>query len=158
MTDNIFENAEIRTKNLFCEFTSDERASKGDQLADKRIRMDELKDEAAALNKEKGDLDKEILSISKLLKHGGEERFVKCLVAYNYPEDGSKTIKRSDTGEEWIETMVDADYKLFSEKEHEEQVPENEIFSEDESDQQSSDWDKSLAEEEVSSSQNEEKE
>jgi len=119
MSEVNFSNAEVRTRSLFCEFTSEERASKGDLLADKRIRMDELKDEVAALNKEKGDLDKEILSISKLLKHGGEDRFVKCLIAYNYPNDGDKTIKRTDTGEEWVETMSDGDYKLFNEDEHE---------------------------------------
>lgn len=112
--------SKIRTINLFCQFTAEERADKGELLADKRIRIDQLKEEAAKLNKEKGDLDKELLSISKQLKEGGENRFVKCGVIYDHPEEGMKTVRRFDTGEEWAESMSDDDMTLFRDADEEE--------------------------------------
>jgi len=115
MSELNFEDAKQRTLNLLCKFTDAERAEKGEILADKRIRMDEIKEEVSELNKEKSDLDKELLQISRQLKHGGEKRFVKCLVHFNHPKDSEKTIRRTDTSEEWTEEMTDSDYSLLSE-------------------------------------------
>ena len=121
--EEIKEGGKQRTLNLFCKFTAEERAEKGEMLADKRIEMEDKKSKRSELNNEINNLDKEVVSMSRELKQGGNEKFVKCFVYYNTPKDGQKTIIRTDTNEEWKEDMTDNDYNLLSELDEEPEPP-----------------------------------
>lgn len=52
--------------------------------------------------------------LSVKVADGFEYRDVACEVEYNKPQQGQKTLTRTDTGEQLTESMTDEDWTLFN--------------------------------------------
>lgn len=90
---------------LECKLTEAELAEIAERFSEKKLRALAIKDQVSALNKEKKDLEEEIEQMAKQVNTGTGEKIIKCLVVYDFPTQGMKKIKRTDTGEEWEERM-----------------------------------------------------
>lgn len=113
-------NIVVKKLKLFTNFTESERSDLAGKLAEMNISISELEAEKKAISSRIGDEIKEIeanaSTLSKKVHDNGEEREIKCTIAYNFPELGKKSVTREDTGETWIEAMNDEDYSLFREE------------------------------------------
>lgn len=91
------------TKLLNCKFTDEEMRQFGVTLAQEAQRKERLEDaKKQSASQFKADIDAvdaQIRSLSQKLARGSEDRYVDCDVYYNSPEEGKKTIVRTDTGE-----------------------------------------------------------
>ena len=91
------------TKLLECKLTPEELQRYGMQLAHQNQELARLEDrKKRAMSQLKSEIDAaqaEINCIAQTLARGYEEREVECEILYNTPEDGIKTIRRTDTGE-----------------------------------------------------------
>lgn len=125
------ENFVHRQINLFTNFTESERSELAGKLADMNIKISELEAEKKAISSRIGEQIKEVeaeaSALSKKVKDNGEERLVKCMIKYNNPSEGRKTITRLDNNETWIEDMTDPDYEIF--REHPEAAENNGIYA-----------------------------
>jgi phosphopantetheine adenylyltransferase len=94
------------------QFTSAELRTLGDQLARETQQAIEIREERATVVAEfaaqlKGS-EKRIAGLANKLNAGYEMREMECIVLYDKPERGMKTIVRVDTGEE-VRTAVMTD-------------------------------------------------
>jgi len=125
-------------KRLFCNYTEHEKAEKAERLSSLRLRMEQLEAKRKSMMDDyKAQIDEsdaEILSLSRLVDDGGEERLVPCVIEYNVPKSGLKTITRRDIDDSWTEEMEEGDYNLFPQTEEHETLalPEAEVVEEDE--------------------------
>ena len=100
---------QIRHIKLHHSFSESELNDICSKLADFNLdieRFEQEKKESAKSYKEKIDfLQLQAIELSHQYKNGGEEKLTECEVIFDYPADGLKTVKRTDTGEEWVEEM-----------------------------------------------------
>ena len=94
----------MKTKKLLnCKFTDEEMRQFGITLAQEAQRKERLEDaKKQSASQFKADIDAvdaQIRSLSQKLARGSEDRYVDCDVFFNSPEEGKKTIVRTDTGE-----------------------------------------------------------
>lgn len=94
----------MKTKKLLnCKFTDEEMRQFGITLAQEAQRKERLEDakkqSASQFKADIDAMDAQIRSLSQKLARGSEDRYVDCDVFYNSPEEGKKTIVRTDTGE-----------------------------------------------------------
>jgi len=91
------------TKILNCVFTTEELKEIGVKLALENQRKERLEDQKkqsqSQFKSEIDAADAKIKSLAQKLARGSEDREIECDVLFNTPEEGKKTIKRSDTGE-----------------------------------------------------------
>lgn len=98
-------------KDLFLkyEFGQEELLGISRELARENADRDALENQKKAVTSElKSKIDlatAHIGSLSLLINNGYEMRNVKCVVDYNNPKEGLKSVQRTDTGETWIEKM-----------------------------------------------------
>ena len=91
------------TRILNCAFTTEELKEIGVKLALENQRKERLEDEKKqSMSQYKSEIDAadaKIKSLAQKLARGSEDREVECDILFNTPEEGKKTVKRSDTGE-----------------------------------------------------------
>lgn len=88
------------------------------KLANKTQELSSLEDEKSSIAsqyKSKMDsLKSELGSLSNKVSSGYEMRKVDCTIRYHYPEQGKKTVTRTDTDEEFVEKMTNEEWNLFN--------------------------------------------
>ena len=91
------------------------------KLAQKNQELDNIADEKKSVvsqYKSKEDLAKmEVSLLSGKVASGYEMRKVECEVKYHFPEQGKKTIIRSDNGQHIVEKMSSEEWNLFNQTE-----------------------------------------
>jgi hypothetical protein len=89
----------MRTKNILkmlpVVFTKDELLEMAKQSMEKTLIIDEIENSKSKLS----GLYDDVISISKKMKQGFEERSIPCEVKFNTPHNGKKSTIRTDTGE-----------------------------------------------------------
>jgi len=117
----------IKIHHSFSESELNEICSK---LADFNLdieKFEQEKKDSAKSYKDKIDfLQIQAIELSKKYKNGGEEKLTECEVIFDCPNEGLKTVKRTDTGEEWVEEMSandEPDLFTYSNK----QLPESQL-------------------------------
>lgn len=95
-------------------FTRDEIRELGEQLArraqDVYTSRTDLANVSAALKAQIKAAESELESLARRINNGYEMRDMECVVEFNAPRKGVKTIVRSDNGETMaVETMTPAD-------------------------------------------------
>lgn len=95
---------------LKCLFTEEEKTQMAKEMAQKTLEKDTIQQtmkETQAQFKAKIEACETIIKRNATyIKDGYEYRSVDCVVDYNTPERGKKTITRTDTGETFIEDMT----------------------------------------------------
>lgn len=95
---------------LKCLFTEEEKTQMAKEMAQKTLEKDTIQQtmkETQAQFKAKIEACETIIKRNATyIKDGYEYRSVDCVVDYNTPERGKKTIIRTDTGETFIEDMT----------------------------------------------------
>ena len=95
---------------LKCLFTEEEKTQMAREMAQKTLEKDTIQQtmkETLAQFKAKIEACETITKRNATyIKDGYEYRSVDCVVDYNTPERGKKTITRTDTGETFIEDMT----------------------------------------------------
>lgn len=118
MTENI-------TRQLRHDFSDEELNEMRDNIADLIGEQGTVELEKKEVNKDfKNKLDDYKSRIKVLGMHLREKHAmhdVACSVVYNHPEKDVKTITRTDTNEQWMEPMSEADWNLFTQPNGEEE-------------------------------------
>ena len=111
-------------RQLKYEFSTQERSELGNELSLKVQEMRRLEDEKSSVTSDYGSRIKickeQLNTLSDKVSNGYEVRETVCECEYHVPERNKKTIKRLDTDEIWIETMLDYDHNLFNQWEEKE--------------------------------------
>jgi hypothetical protein len=89
----------MRTKNILktlpVVFTKDELLEMAKKSMETTLQIDEIENSKTKLN----GLYDDVISISKKMKAGYEDRQIPCEVKFNTPHNGKKSTVRNDTGE-----------------------------------------------------------
>ncbi len=108
------------TRSLKYEFSASETHDLSMSLATTVQDLAQVEAEKKATNTGyKGQIDehkKNISDLSAKISNGYEFRDVECEVIYHKPENGKKTIIRSDTGKAIVEKMTPEDNNLFNQQ------------------------------------------
>lgn len=113
-------------------FTEDEAKELARELANKNQEQRQLEEQKKSVVAEYGSrmtvVKENISMLSDKVASGYEMRDIQCQVEYHTPERNKKTVTRSDSGEEWVEPMLESDFNLFNqwEAEQENEQPEEE--------------------------------
>lgn len=106
-------------------FTESELLSLSEDLAVKNQDLMSTENEKKSVVSQYGSRINEpkegIGALSNKVANKFEYREVDCEVEYHKPEEGSKTLIRSDTGESFTEKMSGMDYDLFNQYQNEDQ-------------------------------------
>ena len=123
------------SRNLKYYFTDDERSEIGIALANKNQELRELEDQKKSVMSDYSSrmnvTKEEINQASNKVASGYEMRGINCIIQYHLPEQGMKTITRTDIDADrdgmkktWTERMTQMDYNLWTQykEENEEEV------------------------------------
>lgn len=109
------EKKKIETRRLKCLLTPEEIDEAGKQCAFNLQKIEQLHEEKKQLTKDCNSRIRECTSIVKKcsdnINNGFDYKNVDCEVELATPKPNKKTITRTDTGEQIIEDMSEADYQ-----------------------------------------------